>query len=714
MNSSGTIVATHVVATDTIAYTQMNGFGVDTYGTDAVILSYSGATSTLGAYLSTYSVTFAGMVGNFHTQTTVSFLTVSSPAVVDNKVVVGAIDLAVQGNASNGLLQVADLGTPYGLGATIELFANWSSGTATTGRVSALMTQSTARSFNTWARISKSSAGVFIPSLYIGRVTGLSESQNFTNASVTAPEVMAISSVSGESIACVLYASLTQTASTVGLTQGDSAAIVGPKVTPVDGIGVGPSTVWPMFTPQDMLLRNATGLSTSSTYFVVFVKRWEDGYGNSQTMETPPVRIVTGAGTNLRPQFGLSKGAFKIPGSENSTTAEAVIDVYLTEANGTIPYFNQTIGSSSLTGAAPYYFVLSNSTADLTRPLPSAAGEIPNTSPSGIRHAASWKGRIAALVADNTRQVIYSKPAQTNEFISFAPGLEVSVPQSDSDLTALATMDGVLYAFSENQIYTVYGDPAGATGEGGTLTLPEIRFNGVGCEDPKSVILTPKGIFFKSAKGVYLILRNQELVFVGNGPFDDRTASVTGAWASVDTSEVGYSLTDGTAWVYDWEQNTWFRWLLPRASQAHVVSSSTTLGGLTAYNTSGGLYIENPASSETIPVSVSTAWIRLGSLQGYQRVYAMWLYLERVADHTLTINMYIDGSETSVHTWSIASTGLATTNPEQIRLSVPIQKCSAIKLKISSTNAGWKLKGLMAEIGAKDSSFKSRNAPNNY
>jgi hypothetical protein len=433
-------------------------------------------------------------------------------------------------------------------------------------------------------------------------------------------------------------------------------------------------------------------------------------------METPSIRIVTDAGTYLRPQFAFSKGIFKLPDQASSTWTEAVVDIYLTEANGTIPYKLDTISSSSsyFSGAAPYYYVVVNDDVDLATPLPSAGGEISNTSLSAVRHAVPWRGRVAALVADNARLISYSKPVDNNNFISFAPGLEVEIYQAESDLNALATMDGVLYAFSANQIYTVYGDPAGSTGEGSTLTTPEIRFNGVGCRDAKSVILTPKGIFFKSDKGFYVILRNQELVFVGEGPFDARATEIVGAWADRTYSEVGFALSNGDAWVYDWQQAAWFRWDLLLSTPSDPVTGATYLDNAIVYNTPSSVYIESSGSSEVIPISMTTAWIRLGALQGYQRVYNMWLYLESLAAHTLTVDMYIDGVETSVYTWTITSAGLASSTPEQIRLSVPTQKCSAIKLKLSSTVAGWKLKGLMAEIGSKDTTFKSRNAPNNY
>jgi hypothetical protein len=309
--------------------------------------------------------------------------------------------------------------------------------------------------------------------------------------------------------------------------------------------------------------------------------------------------------------------------------------------------------------------------------------------------------------------VYYTKPVDSLAFPAFAAGLQISFPQTASPLTALGTMDGVLYAFTENQVYTVYGDPAGNTGEGGTLTIPEIRFNGVGCSDPSSVILTPLGLMFKSNKGIYVIMRNQELVFVGDGPFDARTETVVGTWADEDNSEVAFVLESGEVWVFDWQAKAWSRWT-PPVGNGDTITGAALVNGLPTYITTDAIYQVDTAGSETFTISATTSWIRLAELQGYQRVYNMWLYMERLADHTLTVDMYIDGVETSVYTWTIASTGLASTTPEQIRLSVPTQKCSAIKLKISSSTAGWKLKGLTAEIGSKDSAFKSRNAPNNY
>jgi hypothetical protein len=132
------------------------------------------------------------------------------------------------------------------------------------------------------------------------------------------------------------------------------------------------------------------------------------------------------------------------------------------------------------------------------------------------------------------------------------------------------------------------------------------------------------------------------------------------------------------------------------------------------YNTDTYVYKQEATATEIIPISVTTAWIRLGQLQGYQRVYFTHLFIKTLQTFTMTIDLYIDGNETSAHTWTIDSTDLDTTNPQQIRLSMPIQKCESYKLVIASDTAGWELKGIMAEIGVKETSNKSRRTPQNY
>lgn len=681
------------------------GFGICETTTDTIVCSFTVYYPASGPVLQAFRFTTAA-AANIWDARGVGFVSPTPPIYLNSRVYIYAVDDNVQGAQSSALVQIANY--DGGTVSQIEIVSQWG---ADSTSLSAGNTLYVNGDYTSKSRMSKTANTLTVPYLKSGPFQYTSDAE-LGNTSAFGSSLILSDFAVAPAIAASMQFSLVQSPHTRAYTMGSSSVLVSSCAKDIDGAGQGPSSPWCTPFPYQKQLIDTGNLPLGVVYTYVFVKVWTDSLGNRQSLESFPVRVTTFDGTPDYNQFRFyfPPSAFEVYATPTSGQTTAAIEVYRTEQNGTIPYQLTVLTSST---SMPYTDNALDDSLRFQVPLPSSSGELTNTIVPGARASVAWKGRLALLPFDTDSTILYSKPIENFTFPAFAAGLEISVPQTTSPLTALGTMDGVLYAFTNNQVFTIYGDPAGNTGENSTLTLPEIRFNGVGCQDPASVVLAPPGLFFKSAKGIYLILRNQELSFVGTGPFDERDETVVGTWADEDTSEVAFALDSGEVWVYDWQAKEWSRWT-PPVGTGDSITGATLVNNRPTYITQDAIYQTVDTDVETIPTSVTTAWIRLGALQGYQRVYAMWLYLERLADHTLTIDMYIDGSETSVNTWTIVSTGLATTTPEQIRLSVPIQKCSSIKLKIASTNAGWKLKGIMAEIGTKDSSFKSRNAPNNY
>jgi hypothetical protein len=704
-NTSLTLVASQSRSPTATAVLEYIGFGICEIASDAIACSVSTFSAGSGMTLHAYRFTTAA-AANIWDSISVGWVSPAAPICINSRIYLYAVDASAPGSQSSALIQIANY--DGGTVSQFELASQWGADTTSLSETYFIFGAS---EYNLNSRMSKTTTTLTIPHIRSGTFQFIAQSTAMGNvAGVGSSRILTDYSVT-TLLASVMQFQIASSPATRGYSLGSTSTLVSSVAKTIDGAGQSPSSPWPVPFPYTKELLSGGSLPLNTEYTYVFVKVWVDSLGNRHTLETLPIRMTTFDSTPDLNQFKFDfpVSAFEVYTTRNTPLSYASIEVYRTEGNGSIPYLLTIITVEELT--------LTDNTLDgglnLRFPLPSSSGELTNTIVPGSRASTVWKGRLALLPFDSDNTIMYSKPSELYVAPSFAAGLEISIPQTSSPLTALGTMDGVLYAFTNNQVFTVYGDPAGNTGENSTLTVPEIRFNGIGCEDPASVILAPPGLFFKSAKGIYLILRNQELTFVGTGPFDERDETVVGTWVDETTSEVAFALDNGEIWVYDWEAKAWSRWTPPVGS-GDSITGATLINNRPTYLTQDGIYQTVDSSTETFTTSMTTSWIRLGALQGYQRVYAMWLYLERLADHTLTVDMYIDGSETSVYTWTIVSTSLPSTNPEQIRLSVPIQKCSAIKLKISSTNAGWKLKGLMAEIGTKDSSFKSRNAPNNY
>lgn len=478
----------------------------------------------------------------------------------------------------------------------------------------------------------------------------------------------------------------------------------------VDSLNIGPSGAFPIpaILSSTLVASNGAGTLTSNgRYSYRLLKRWSDSLGNVMECVSPPFALTLGA-TDDTVTFTIPAQAFLLSQLAPSNSANVQIKVYRTEADGGVHYFIPTrsyFATATLTDTTP------DTGLDLTDALTYDGGELEDRELSHIKHMTSWQGRLVALTSDSDTKVFYSKPQENYRGVRFADGLEIDFPQAKGGLVGLAGMDYTLYALAKNEIYTISGALAGATGENGSLGDPELRFNGIGCVSTKSILTSTKGIAFQSEKGMYMILRNQELTFIGEGPFADRATTIVGAYVDATRPELHYILSTGTEWVYNWDQNLWTSFTLPATPLCASLQGSTA-----KFLATDGLWGVDSGSSEVIPLTMTTAWISLTGIQGYQRCRNIMLLLSYIASHTLTVTAYTDYNDTTpVQTWTISTaTDVSTTVPYQLRLHLQNQKCEAVKLKITSTTAGWGISGISMEIGTKKDHYKPRTAANTF
>ncbi len=393
-------------------------------------------------------------------------------------------------------------------------------------------------------------------------------------------------------------------------------------------------------------------------------------------------------------------------GGESSVCS---IEFYKTEPDGTVFYFANTYASAGTrTDDVSNTALLAGRLAEIN------ANELYPEVMAGVRTAVKWKSRLAAVVADKPTVVKFDKPSTYPQGTTFADGLEVEVGSEGGDITALGSMDSALYIFKSNSILTLYGDPAGATGENGSLSIPTLLKQGLGTPDPRSIILTPKGLMFNSQKGFYLILRNQEFAFIGDGPYASRTVTITGADVDVTQSEVYFSYTDGSIWVYNYDTNQWYKWQVVDAARGVAVYESALSGSSDAgyWEYSKTTTVDQPVTGSPVEFTQSwtTGWIRTSNIRGYQRARRVYFVGACTKACTLTLEVYVDYGTTAVQTFTLP---LTVTDPLQIDLHLKVQKCESIRFKFTTDKAGLTLSGGTLELGIKQGRDHSRSSGSN-
>ncbi len=541
---------------------------------------------------------------------------------------------------------------------------------------------------------------VFIPACYIGSVTSLALTAPIAN-SITRVDTGASTQASLLTIDQAAYPSKFLDASKrQGVLLGSAPRhvasyrqIASPWPEPTIDTGVGRLDV-----------NTAPATPFTGTVSCVFAKKITFPDGTVYRLYSP---IFTAALSASAIRYVITSTDLTTPGW--SQAAKKEYEFYKTETDGTIFYLATTHSSSgTFTDATLTPALLSGRLADIN------GNELfPETAP-GVRAITAWKDRLVVLGADSGTVLKFNKPSIAPQGTYFADGLELDVGTEGGDVTALGSMDSTLYVFKQNQIMTVYGDPAGATGDNGSLSTPTVLRQGLGTVDPRSVILTPRGLMFNSQKGFYMIMRNQEWQFVGTGPYADRQVLLTGSAIDDDQAEVYFSYADGSVWVYNYESNQWYKWLLADTLRGVSTGSGKLVGstdfGFFEYFSGGNTDFREGVGIRDIPQTYTTGWLRSNDIRGYQRVKRAYFTGAVSGSTTLTIQVFVDYQPTAVQTFTFPLTAV---DPLNLDLHLAVQKCEAMRFKFSTTGAMLTLSGGSLEFGVKSGPDKSRTSGTN-
>ena len=190
-------------------------------------------------------------------------------------------------------------------------------------------------------------------------------------------------------------------------------------------------------------------------------------------------------------------------------------------------------------------------------------------------------------------------------------------------------MDDKLVVLKEDSIYVVYGDGPNDLGQGATYRA-QLVSSDQGCSGPKSVVLTPTGVIFANSTGLYRLNRGLQLDFVG-ARVEDSTSGVTvnGAELVPDKTQARFMLSSGQAVVYDYLVDAWYKF----TNHASASGGCCVMwkGNFSFLNAGGAMKVQNvgfldDASGGTgtyIPMTLETAWIKTGDVEGLQRVYKL-------------------------------------------------------------------------------------------
>jgi hypothetical protein len=224
------------------------------------------------------------------------------------------------------------------------------------------------------------------------------------------------------------------------------------------------------------------------------------------------------------------------------------------------------------------------------------------------------------------------------EAVLFSDSLRFSVEEEGGEIRALGAIDGVLVVFKERSVYAVTGEGPDDTGAGGAFNVQRVTTD-VGCTDPGSVVETPEGLMFQSAKGLYIIDRSFDTSYIGWPVEIFNEQCIVSAEVIPNTNLVVFLTDSGQSLAYDYFFKKWSTWT------GHAGVDAIVIGDDYHYLRSDGeVYTRNEDAhldaGTWYAMRLRTAPIRLDSVQDYLRVRRVNILGESLSSHRLQMKVF--------------------------------------------------------------------------
>lgn len=342
--------------------------------------------------------------------------------------------------------------------------------------------------------------------------------------------------------------------------------------------------------------------------------------GGGNVSHTFTVTPVTSAVINVptdRLTYKIAPNPIRIVGYRWSSTQQ----VYYQFTSLTSPTLNDTtIDYVSFTDSAADSTILGNNIIYTTGGVVEDIG-----APSSI-DSALFDNRLWLIDAEDqnllwfSKQVIENVPVEMSDLLTFYVAPTTSAQGSTGTLAAIYPMDDKLCLFKKDAIYYINGTGPDNTGSNSQYSQPIFITAAVGCNNPNSIVLTPNGLMFQSDKGIWLLGRDLQTQYIGDRVEGFNTQTVMSATAIPATTQVRFILDNSATLMYDYYFNQW-------ATHSNIEAISSTLYESThtylnsigqVFQEASGTYLDG---STPVLLSLTTSWINVAGLQGYERFY---------------------------------------------------------------------------------------------
>jgi hypothetical protein len=443
------------------------------------------------------------------------------------------------------------------------------------------------------------------------------------------------------------------------------------------------------------------GSMTAGAHQYTVTYEWTDARGQIQRSATSiPVSVTTVANDAV---------TVTVPTLRLTRKDKVRIVVYRTQAAGTT--FNRVTSVLAPTFNDPtadtvvFVDLLSDASAAANELVYTTGGTLDNIAPPASSVITTHQGRVFVAGLEDPNLIWFSKnrfdDSNANTVpTEFSDSLTIGVDAFGGPITALANLDDKVVIFKSSAIFVLTGDGPTDTGGGNTYGDPTLLTSDVGCVNAKSVVATPNGIIFASAKGLYLLDRGTSVSYLG-APAEGLLVTLNGVLGGAITSAVLHTSHNqviftqsngGATIVYDYYVEQWVSWTNCDAVSAVIwVNSVFPELVIARASVAAAIWVQAPAATSDvgafIGVKLTTANISFAGLAGYQRAFGVWILGTFVSAHTLSVEVAYDDSATYQPTPALFAP-LSSDGLYSYRVDFARQRTTSIRLRITTVNNG--------------------------
>ena len=461
----------------------------------------------------------------------------------------------------------------------------------------------------------------------------------------------------------------------------------------------------------------------AGSYGVLAVYKWTDNQGQVHR-SAPSI-----AQTVVVPGGGASSIYLPIKTLIPTNKTNVKIEMYSTEANGTIYYKTAEIDNNSSISSTDVIRYELDSTLIDNEILYTTGGVLDNIAAPACKLITSHKNRIVIAGLENKNQIQYSKLINEGLPVEFNDTLTINITEDGDKVSAVTSMDDKLIVFKEDSIHVIYGDGPNDLGLQDTFSEPQLITSDVGCIDSNSVVLTPVGTMFKSKKGIYLLSRSLDVQYIGSPVEGFNSDVITSSTLLADENEIRFTTNNDSCLVYNYFFKRWSVFTNYSAVDSLIYNNNFTF--LTSNGIVNSQSDDFSDNGRHVKMSLTTAWMSVAGVQGFQRIYNLLILGEYKSSHKLLIKVgynfnpvftqdVVTDMQALVESPSYDDTSPygedtyygGNYTPYQLKVFMTIQKCQSIRFLIEDVQTedfgeGMSLSSLNLQVGVKKSQTTS-------